>query len=44
MSDEAQGWNNQDPENKNLEQLSITITQLAEKINELEARVVALGG
>lgn len=32
-------WNNQEPENKNLEALSVLITQLVDKIKELEAKI-----
>ena len=39
MANEDYGWNNQEPQNKNLEQLAITIKQMAEKIKELEAQL-----
>lgn len=35
-------WGNQEPANKNLEQLSVVINQLTQKISELEARINTL--
>ena len=32
-------WNNQEPDNKNLEALAIYIAQLNDKIKELEAKI-----
>lgn len=37
-------WNNQEPDNKNNEALSILISQINDKLLELEQRIVALGG
>ncbi len=37
-----ENWRNQEPENKNLEELSILINQYREKIKELEDRLAKL--
>lgn len=39
---DLQTWSNQEPENKNLEQLSILFEAAISKINELEARLALL--
>lgn len=39
---DLQPWTNQEPENKNLEQLSIIFEQLINKVAELEARLATL--
>lgn len=44
MAERLSDWNNQDPSNKNLEELSILINQLMDKIQSLEERIEALGG
>lgn len=42
MSDNLEVWNNQEPENKNLESLSILIQQLLDVVRSLEDRIETL--
>jgi predicted nucleic acid-binding Zn-ribbon protein len=44
MAERLANWNNQEANNKNLEALAISYSELLDKVKSLEERIEALGG